>query len=62
LGEDTWEAEYFAPLEKLICETRTKYADEPDVLEALRSSQWEIDMFKKNPQLNSSVFFTMKKT
>lgn len=61
LNEDTWWAEYFAPLEKLICETRTKYADDPKVLEVLHNAQWEIDMFKKNPKLNSSVFFIMKK-
>jgi len=61
LNEDTWWAEYFAPLEKLICETRTKHADDPKVLEVLHNAQWEIDMFKKNPKLNSSVFFIMKK-
>ena len=59
LDEDTWWAEYFAPLEKLICETRTKYADDPNVLEQLHNAQWEIDLFKKNPQLNSSAFFIM---
>jgi len=61
LDEDTWWAEYFAPLKKLIGETRTIYADDPKVLEALQNAQWEIDMFKQNPQLNSSVFFIMKK-
>ena len=61
LDEDTWWAEYFAPLEKLICETRTKYADDPNVLEQLHNAQWEIDVFKKNPQLNSSAFFIMQK-
>ena len=61
LNEDTWWAEYFAPLEKLICETRTKYADDPNVLEQLHNAQWEIDLFKKNPQLNSSAFFIMQK-
>ena len=61
LNEDTWWAEYFAPLEKLICETRTTDPDDQKVLEALHNAQWEIDMFKKNPQKNSSVFFIMKK-
>ena len=61
LNEDTWWAEYFAPLEKLVCETRTKHANEPKVLEALHSAQCEIDMFKKNPERNSSVFFIMRK-
>ena len=61
LNEDTWWAEYFAPLEKLICETRTTDPDDQKVLEALHNAQWEIDIFKKNPQKNSSVFFIMKK-
>ena len=61
LNEDIWWAEYFAPLEKLISETRTKYTDEPKVLEQLHNAQREIDMFKKNPKLNSSGFFIMQK-
>jgi len=61
LNEDTWWAEYFAPLERLVCEPRMRSADDPKVLEALRNAQWEIDMFKKNPELNRSVFLVMKK-
>jgi len=61
VNEDTWWAEYFAPLEKLISGTRTIYANDPEVLESLHNAQWEIDMFKKNPQLNKSVFFIMNK-
>jgi len=62
LNEDTWWIEYFAPLEKLIGESRIKYADDPQILEALHEAQWEIDMFKKNPERNSSVFFIMRKS
>ena len=61
LDEGTWWAEYFTPLEKLVCKTRTKYADEPKVLEALQNAQLEIDMFKKNPERNSSVCFVIRK-
>jgi len=61
LSEDTWWTEYFAPLENLIGETQIKYAADSKVLQALHDSQREIDIFKKNPQLNSSVFFAMKK-
>ena len=61
LNEDTWRDEYFAPLEKLIGSTRTKRPADPKVLEALQNAQWEIDMFKKNPEGNSSVCFIMKK-
>lgn len=60
LNEDIWWAEYCAPLEKLIVETRTRYADDPKVLEELHNAQREIDMFKKNPKVNSSAFFVMK--
>jgi SAM-dependent methyltransferase len=60
LDEKTWRAEYFVPLEKLVLETRAKYPDAPGVLEAVHSAQREIDMFKKNPERNSSVFFIMK--
>jgi len=62
LNEDTWWAEYFAPLEKLICETQKEYADDPKVREQLHNAQQEIDMFKKNPQLNSSAFLIMQKS
>jgi ubiquinone/menaquinone biosynthesis C-methylase UbiE len=61
LDEKTWWAEYFAPLEKLILETRAKYADYPGVLEVLREARQEIDMFKENPERNSSVCFVMQK-
>ena len=61
LNEDTWWTDYFAPLEKLVCETRAKHADDPNVLEALDNAQREIDMFKENPERNSSAFFIMKK-
>jgi ubiquinone/menaquinone biosynthesis C-methylase UbiE len=60
LNEDVWRAEYFAPMEKLIAETLAEYADDPKVLEAVHSSRREIDMFKKNPELNSSAFFIMQ--
>jgi ubiquinone/menaquinone biosynthesis C-methylase UbiE len=62
LSEDTWWTEYFLPLEKLIGETRTKYADDPKVREQLHNAQWEIDMFKKDPERNSSAFLIMRKS
>lgn len=61
LGKDIWWTEYFAPLQKLVCETRTKHADDTKVLKALDNGQREIDMFEKNPERNSSIIFTMKK-
>jgi ubiquinone/menaquinone biosynthesis C-methylase UbiE len=62
IDKDTWWAEYYAPLEKLIGETKTRHITEPKVLEAFRAAQREIEWFKKNPDRFSSVFFVMKKT
>jgi hypothetical protein len=61
LNEKTWWTEYFVPLEKLVSEARAKYIDAPDVLEAICNAQRDIDMFKKAPELNSSVCFVMKR-
>ena len=60
LDEETWRAEYFAPLERLVLETQAKYTDAPGVVEALHDPQRDIDMFKKAPELNSSVCFIMQ--
>ncbi|MFC1871390.1 class I SAM-dependent methyltransferase, partial [Chloroflexota bacterium] len=60
LNEDTWWTEYFAPIEKLIYETRTKYRDNPGVLKALHDAQWEVNVFKKDPTQNTSAFFVMR--
>jgi ubiquinone/menaquinone biosynthesis C-methylase UbiE len=61
LDEETWWSEYFAPLEKLILETRLKRHDSTSALEELQEAQRELDMFRKNPERNRSVCFVMKK-
>ena len=61
LSKETWWAEYFAPLEKWIAESGTRYTNDPKILEELRQAQIEFDMFNKNPERNSSVCFVMKK-
>jgi len=61
LSKETWWTEYFAPLEKLIVESRTRYTDDPKILEELHQAQGELDMFNKNPERNSSACFVMKK-
>jgi len=61
LSKETWWAEYFTPLEKWINESETRYTDDPKVLEAINSAQQEIDMFRKDPERNSSIFFIMKR-
>jgi len=61
LSKETWWTEYFAPLEKLIGESRTRYSNDQNVLEKLHQAQEELDMFKKNPERNSSVYFIIKR-
>ena len=61
LDTDVWWNEYFAPLEKLVNETKTKYADDREVREALNQVQSEMDFFRKFPERNRSVCFVMKR-
>jgi len=61
LSKETWWIEYFAPLEKLITKAQTKYFNNLEVLEEIQQAQEELDNFKKNPELNSSVCFVMKR-
>jgi len=61
LSKEIWWAEYFAPLEKWIAESGTRYTDDPKILEELHQAQVELDMFNRNPERNSSIYFVMKK-
>jgi len=61
LSKETWWTEYFDPLEKLIAESRTRYTDDPKILKEIHNAQEELDMFKKNPEHNSSVCFVIKR-
>ena len=61
LSKETWWTEYFVPLEKFIVESRTRYTNAPKILEELHQAQRELDMFKQNPERNSSAWFVMKK-
>lgn len=60
LSTDTWQAEYFTPLEELIRETRAKRANDPKIARELKDAQWEVDEFRKHPKRNSSVYFVMR--
>lgn len=61
LSKETWWTEYFAPLEKLVNETRTKHPHNQSVLEEIQQAQAELDIYGKYPERNSSVCFVMKK-
>jgi len=62
LSQEVWRTEYFAPLEKLVAESRTGDPHDPKLLEELRRAQEELALFEKAPQRNSSVFFIVQKT
>ena len=61
VSQDTWRMEYFAPLKKLVNEFQTKVINDPKILEELHQAQGELEMFKKNPERNSSVCFVIQK-
>ena len=61
ISEDIWWAEYCRPLEKRINDVRKKYINESRALLELDNEQQEIDMFKKNPKSNRSIFYIMQK-
>ena len=61
LDEQTWKKEYFFPMQKLINETRSKCADDGDMLALLDREQQEINVFKTDPASCCSVFFIMRK-
>ncbi len=61
LSADTWWTEYFAPLEKLVAKSQTSCADDPHTLAELNQARSELEMFKNDPESNSSVYFVMQK-
>ena len=52
---------YLAPLEKRVNEIKTKYSDDRDAIASLQDAQQELDMFRNDPQNNSTVCFIMQK-
>jgi ubiquinone/menaquinone biosynthesis C-methylase UbiE len=61
LSQDTWRAEYFAPLEKLVAKSQTVHTDDPQALEELNQARRELEMFRNNPERNNSVYFVIQK-
>jgi len=61
LDEQTWKKEYFFPMQRLINETRSRHANDRDMLALLDKEQREIEVFKTDPASCSSVFFVMRK-
>jgi ubiquinone/menaquinone biosynthesis C-methylase UbiE len=61
LSQETWWTEYFAPIEKLIAESQISHANDPHTLEELGQARMELEMFRRNPERNNSVYFAMQK-
>jgi len=61
ISTETWWTEYFVPLEKLIGESQTTPTADPKVLEELHQAREQLEMFRKEPERNSSVCFVMKR-
>ncbi|MFC1920512.1 class I SAM-dependent methyltransferase [Chloroflexota bacterium] len=61
LSINDWWDEYFTPLENMVKEAEVKYADKNEIAEKLREARWEIEMFRTNPENNSSVCFIIRK-
>lgn len=61
LSKEDWWIEYFSPLEKLVGETRKISTNNLRIFKELHAAQGELDIFKKNPEYCSSVYFIMKK-
>lgn len=61
LDSNTWWREYYAPLEKLVNDTVNGCSDSVIMPEIVDSDRREVEMFRKNPEVNSSVIFVMKR-
>jgi len=61
LPDNAWGVDYFEPLEKRINELSIKYGKNSTFLEAIKRYQGEINQYKKNPHLNRSIFYILKK-
>jgi len=61
LSEETWRTEYFAPLERLMAGSQKNRADDPHALEEYNQARKELEMFRREPERNSSVYFVMQR-
>jgi SAM-dependent methyltransferase len=61
LNEEVWRKRYFVPLEEWIAGSQTMLARGEKVMGDMRQARTELEMFKKHPDRNRSVFFVMKK-
>ncbi|MHA2074990.1 MAG: class I SAM-dependent methyltransferase, partial [Candidatus Hodarchaeales archaeon] len=60
LSRDVWWREYYEPFELRVIELRKKYRDNSRAIQSLKKYQNEINMVKKSPQIDSSIFYIMQ--
>jgi len=60
LPENTWQRDYFEPLQQLVNEYRNK-ANTDESLKLLKQYQNELNAFKRNPKENASAFYIFQK-
>ncbi len=56
-----WWSQFLRPYEKHIKYLQEKYIDNPQVQQALEDEENEIQMFKKDPESFSSIFYVIQK-
>ncbi|MCG8671952.1 MAG: class I SAM-dependent methyltransferase [Pseudomonadales bacterium] len=60
LPDDTWIAEYYAPMEDLIARKEKEWSAIPEAMEVLKEAVNEIEFFRKYSSYYGYVFFVMR--
>ena len=58
---ETWRDEFFVPLEERLNEFNGLTINDPKTIEELNSAKRDLEMYKRTPERNQSVFFIMQK-
>jgi hypothetical protein len=61
ISHEVWWSDYYRPLEKHVYELQKKRGGDHELQNALKKEEEEIEMFKKDPQSYSSIFYLMQK-
>lgn len=61
LSGDTWQREYYSPLERLIQKVRREKIGNPKIIDLLAQDEKWVDMCRSNPAMCTSVFLLMQK-